>query len=109
MFMHRHNWFSFAVCSIWYTYRISRWRGEEKQTWLYTQPLTSRSDLRITGLGINIDKVIDATRISKFVKNKQVCEVRRAVGLGNSVKHKYIERGKEINTFIKSKSKNEET
>lgn len=109
LFMHRDNRFSFGVCSIWYNCRKSRWSGEEKQTWLYIQLLTSRSDLKIAGLGINIYKVIDATRRSKFVKNKQVCEMRGAAGLGNSIKHKYIESGEEMNVFKKSKSKHEET
>lgn len=71
---------------------------------IYT-PLNFKVWSENNSLGINIYKVIDAIRISKFVKNKQVCEMRRAVGLGNSVKHKYTERGKEINMFIKSKSK----
>lgn len=63
----RHDWSSFGVHSIWYIYRMSRWRGvEEKQTHdhIYkSQPqvLSSKSDLKIPGLGINIYKVIDPT------------------------------------------------
>lgn len=112
LFTHRQYWFSFEVCSIWHTSMISRWRGEEKQTWLYTQILTWRSDIKIIGLRINTHKVIDTTRISKLVerKSKKVCEVKRETGLGNSIKHKYLECTKDINMFIRRyKNNNEET
>lgn len=82
LFKRRHNWFSFGVCSIQYICRISRWKGEEKLTHDYkhkSQPqvLSSRSDLKIINLRINMYNVIDAIRKSEFGKwEEEFCKTQ---------------------------------
>lgn len=76
LFKHRQNIFTLEFVQFGITIGYLGREVKEKQSDGCTyrsqpQMLSSRSNLKITGLGINIYNVIDATRISKFVKSEE--------------------------------------